>query len=297
MMKFLLLPFILICIHSYTQVWEYPPEVYSNWQPNGNIPKDSLRQITSWSHEIVDGYETGKKTLKLVQTFDSIGNTTLLYYGKDSTYFYNYVNGFWGYKVQGKDTIRQAIKFDNSKNVIDVRMDGMHIEIHYDSLQRAITKTMELRKPIKGVNRFERHFWNYKSGHLSEFSIYKNDIISEKRKYYYDTLMNTISYSTYFYNKSGVLYTEHDSVVGFLQNENSPTKLLAYTFENGYLADSMEIITNTDKSELVTTSHIGKTTIKREKGNHNYVKSVSFFGTENKLFRKESYDYEFKTTN
>ena len=127
-------------VKGFAQIWDYPPKPVSNWMENSNLPKDSLKKLTVWSHEIIDGQDTGEKELKTIQEFDSLGNTTKIIYGNgDSILYGNYINGFWQVKIMMDRNLNQSVEFDENQNVVSLSHNEFHHVVEYDSLGRSIS--------------------------------------------------------------------------------------------------------------------------------------------------------------
>src|SRR5687768_4614004 len=147
MKEILLLAFTFFMVnHTEAQIWNYPPQAVSNWQENESIPKDSLKLLKVWNHEVIDGKETGNKELKLTQEFDTSGNTISLIYGDgtaEPVLFDHYVNGFWQLKIVDGKSIHQTVKFDASGNLVRQSINDLVITYEYDSINRPVRKDLD----------------------------------------------------------------------------------------------------------------------------------------------------------
>ncbi len=276
---------LLFSLSSYSQIWSYPPLAASNWSPNSSIPKDSIKSITVWNHEIVDGIDSGEKELHMIQEFDSIGNTTGIFYGHgDMVTFNKYINGFWQEKIADGKTYKRQVQFDANGNVIELVIDDFKHTVSYDSLNR----------PLKAINNSEEHLWHYEEENLTQYTIFKNGIISENRSYDYDTVKNTISYTSQFYDLNGQKYANPDSVSAYLNNKNEVYKLISFSHDS-YGWDTLTIIF--DKENNRSTYHGTSSgfqqieTIKSDKG---LPICIIVSKLEGVITKKTSYEYEFK---
>lgn len=281
--------YILISLLFYSanlnaQIWDYPPKPVSNWSENSNVVKDSLERLIIWNHIIIDGKDSEEKELKLTQEFDSLGNTTKLIYGNSNPILFdNYVNGFWGVKIDGDNVINQTVEFDSNMNVVLLSFNDFVHKVEYDSLSR----------PLIAENGTEKFIWNYANDLLSSFEKHLNGILSESRVYVHDTLENTVAYTSQFYDKDGNKYPNPESVKAYFNKANEIYKIVSLSHDsNG--PDTL-IITFDFENHITefsgTTSCRKIQSFKNEEG---YTDYVIVFNCDGTIFSKSSYEYVFE---
>ena len=266
------------------QIWDYPPKPISNWVENDAIPKDSLIQLSVWNHETIDGEETGNKSLKLTQEFDSLGNTKRIIYGNGDTILYDhYIHGFWQVKIANGITYEQEVRFEDRGNVVDLSVNDFHHHVQYDSLNR----------PIRAINQTEEFRWFYENDQLTSYLVLKNGVISEKRTFYHDTTKNTIAYTSQFYDNYGQEYPNPDSVCAFFNEKDEIYQIVSFShYSSGW--DTLTITLDDSKNQLTsnsTSTGCTQTIGKRDDGNR---PTTTLLKTcEGILLRKTSYSYVF----
>jgi len=280
---------ILITIFSSTnligQIWDYPPKAITNYIVNSSIPKDSLQILTIWNHEIINGKDSGEKELHMTQEFDSIGNTKNIIYGYGDTIVYDkYINKYWRLKHANNKSYRQTINFNDNGNVIKLSINDFTQSIQYDSLNR----------PIKSKNNTETFYWKYEGEFLTEYLIYKENQLSEKRIYHYDSIHNTKSYTRSFYDNNGKMYPNPDSVSAYFNKKNEIYKIESFSHDSN---DWDTLIIEFDLKKGIMTSKSNSTNfqeIQTYSNNKKYPISVIIRNFEGIITRKTSYEYTFK---
>jgi hypothetical protein len=282
------LNFILIItffsVTGFAQIWDYPPEPVSNWVENSNVPKDSLKNLTVWTHKIVDGIDSGEKELKTFQEFDSSGNTVkIIYWNGDSVLYGNYINGFWQVKIMMDRIINQTVEFDENQNVVSLSHNDFHHTVKYDSLNR----------PVSAVNNVERFYWIYSDSLLSSYEVYKNGLLSEIRTYHHDSKENTVAYTSQYYDTEGMPYQYPDSVKGYFNDQNEVYKLVSVSHDS-YGWDTMEITLDKVNHTLYKVQSNNCIKYQSLKDDRGYTYAILEINNEGVIRKKTSFEYEFE---
>lgn len=252
---------------------------------NSRIPKDSLKQLTVWNHKIVDGQDSGEKELKLIQEFDSNGNTIRIIYGNgDTVLFDNYINEFWQVKIANGTTYQQNVEFDSSGNVINLSINDFNHSVYYDSLNR----------PLRSVNGSEEHIWKYNGNDLINYSIKKNGVLRAMRSYYYDTTENTISYTSQLFDTNEQKYPHPDSVSGYFNENDEIYKIVSFSHNtDGW--DTLTIILNKEENTRTSySSSVGCQKVQGLRSQNGLPLWVIISNCEGVILRKTSYEYVFE---
>lgn len=267
------------------QIWDYPPKAITNYIENSDLPKDSLQSLTIWSHKIIDGKDSGKKELLMIQEFDSIGNTVKIINGYGDTVIYDrYINGYWQLKITNNKTYHKTINFDDNGNVIKVSINDFTQSVKYDSLNR----------PIIAKNNSETFYWRYTGEHLSEYLIYKEIQLIEKRIFYYDTIKHTISYTSNFCDSNGKFYPNPDSVSAYFNKENEIFKIESFSYySSGW--DTLIMEFDREKDMITTISNSNNTQeIQTYRNKQKYPITIIVRNSEGLITKKTSYEYLFR---
>ncbi len=267
----------------FSQIWDFPPEAISNWQYNENINKTGLKQIFNWEIEIIDGKETGEKKLNYIQEFDSSGNTiSLIFSNRDTILFTNYFHGFWQQKISGNKIYTQSVELDKHGNVTSHRINNNFLcNVSYDSLNR----------PLVSINNTIKKKWNYLNDKLISFQIYKNNQISEERLYYYDSLQNSISYTTYTTNPEKAELSKVDSVIAFFDSDNRVYRIIDFDL---IALDTLTIDMNFEDNTITSRySEIECSRVKTIKNENDLPIKIIYSNCKDEVYRKIKYEYVY----
>src|SRR5688572_11704100 len=118
MKNYLVLLSLLIVRGAFAQIWEYEPRPYG-MPPSPRT--DSVATITSWSHDIRKGKDTGIKTLTKTEQYDPEGNLVSETFEDGSTVYYkSFDRGYWTVKIMDEQQIHHEVEFDSAGNLVRV---------------------------------------------------------------------------------------------------------------------------------------------------------------------------------
>jgi hypothetical protein len=164
MKKSLIILILFISFKSFSQIWDFPPEPSTLYEPNTTINRKNVKTIKRYNITIENGKRTNDKILTSEHFIDSNGRTV-----------YYIENG--------------------QKTFVDQKSNSkMESNIIYDSIGRPTKQTVG----NKIMN------WKYKGDKLSEYFISNSNNITEKRIYEYkdSKLIYTICYPNDSNNKN-----------------------------------------------------------------------------------------------
>lgn len=268
------------------QIWNYPPEPISNWQYNQGLKKDSVKQIKVWNHIIVDSMLTGEKELTLTQDLDRHQNTTQLIYKHGTRItFDKYNDEFWGLKIIDDKSYVQSIELDSHNNVTKLIINSFENTFTYDTLNRPVKSTAS--------NSYLR-LWYYKNNKINLYQEFQDSILKEERKYYYDSILNTIAYSTYYFDTDETAFNSNDSVVATLNKNGIIIEINDFEINNN-VAELIYTFNYDSNGKLIMSGFKGKCSSKHyEKQNKKgYTLYFERRDCDGNILSKTSYEYKF----